>query len=183
MAGAREGCQTRAAAPQPCVCMARSHRLTGEHAQACWLAGEAHNGCWLRDKQVTRCGTTGGHVAARPGQLPIARKRPRCRLFLCARCYRQTLVCSRCDRGQIYCGHECALEARRRNQRAARARQRRVTGHGSISPGLTDQPAAAAPRGTAAGVPFADITSSLRTSCHRCGNRASALCRDQSKSA
>ena len=121
-----------------------------------------------------------------------------CRSFPCARCYRQTLVCSQCDRGQVYCGRECALEARRSNQRAARARyqassrgremhaersrryrarQRRVTDHGSISSGLANQPAAAAPRAATAGVPVAVTASSLRTSCHRCGKRASAFVR------
>lgn len=45
-----------------------------------------------------------------------------CRLFLCGRCHRQVVICRRCDRGQIYCGPECALEVRRRNQREARRR-------------------------------------------------------------
>ena len=30
------------------------------------------------------------------------------RLFLCARCRRQVLICSRCDRGQQYCGARCS---------------------------------------------------------------------------
>ena len=166
--------------------------MTGEHAQANWLAGEAHQAgnadtgpqeCMLQHDQANS-----SHRA----------EETRCRLFLSARCFRQTLVCSHCDCGQIYCGRECALEARCRNQRAARARyqatirgremhaersrryrarQRRVTDHGSISPGLADQPAAAAPRAAAAGVPIAVITSSRRTSCHRCGKRASAFVR------
>lgn len=45
-----------------------------------------------------------------------------CRMFLCARCRSQVLVCSRCDRGQIYCVGTCAQEARRDHQREARRR-------------------------------------------------------------
>jgi len=45
-----------------------------------------------------------------------------CRMFLCARCRSQVLVCSWCDRGQIYCFGTCALEARREHQREARRR-------------------------------------------------------------
>jgi hypothetical protein len=45
-----------------------------------------------------------------------------CRMFLCARCRCQVLVCRRCDRGQIYCLGTCAREARRDLQREARRR-------------------------------------------------------------
>ena len=41
------------------------------------------------------------------------------RLFLCARCRRQVLICSRCDRGQQYCGAGCSDLARRESLRAA----------------------------------------------------------------
>ena len=41
------------------------------------------------------------------------------RLFLCARCRRQVLICSRCDRGQQYCGAGCSDLARRESMRAA----------------------------------------------------------------
>ena len=41
------------------------------------------------------------------------------RLFLCARCRRQVLICSRCDRGQRYCGARCSNPARRESLRAA----------------------------------------------------------------
>jgi predicted AAA+ superfamily ATPase len=37
------------------------------------------------------------------------------RLFLCARCRAQVLLCSRCDRGQVYCGPECSQSARRQH--------------------------------------------------------------------
>ncbi len=44
------------------------------------------------------------------------------RLFLCAGCRAQALICSCCDRGQIYCAGDCGPHARRRGQRAAGAR-------------------------------------------------------------
>jgi hypothetical protein len=81
------------------------------------------------------------------------------RLFLCARCQAQILVCSHCDRGQIYCAQGCAQTARRAAQRAAgrryqasrrgrvnhaaragryRARQNNVTHQGSPPHGADD---------------------------------------------
>lgn len=47
---------------------------------------------------------------------------PTGRLFLCARCRVQVVVCPRCDRGQIYCASGCSSEARRESQRTAGAR-------------------------------------------------------------
>ena len=41
------------------------------------------------------------------------------RLFLCARCQAQVLVCSRCDRGQRYCAAGCADITRLSRQREA----------------------------------------------------------------
>ena len=41
------------------------------------------------------------------------------RLFLCARCQAQVLVCSQCDRGQRYCANGCANITRRSRQREA----------------------------------------------------------------
>ena len=41
------------------------------------------------------------------------------RLYLCARCREQVVVCRRCDHGQVYCPSGCALAARRERQRAA----------------------------------------------------------------
>ena len=41
------------------------------------------------------------------------------RLFVCAGCRTQALICGCCDRGQIYCAGECARRARRGTQRAA----------------------------------------------------------------
>jgi hypothetical protein len=46
------------------------------------------------------------------------------RLFLCAGCRRQVIVCSCCDRGQIYCERDCAQKARRHTlQQAGRRYQ------------------------------------------------------------
>lgn len=41
------------------------------------------------------------------------------RLFLCARCQAQVLVCSHCDRGQRYCANGCANVTRLSRQREA----------------------------------------------------------------
>jgi len=41
------------------------------------------------------------------------------RLFVCAWCGCEVVVCSGCDRGQIYCGVDCAGQARRQTLRAA----------------------------------------------------------------
>jgi hypothetical protein len=47
------------------------------------------------------------------------------RLFVCARCRQQVLLCSRCDRGQRYCGHACSRAARLESRRAAGHRYQR----------------------------------------------------------
>lgn len=39
------------------------------------------------------------------------------RLFLCARCRDQVLLCSHCDRGQQYCGRACSSVSRRERRR------------------------------------------------------------------
>jgi hypothetical protein len=44
---------------------------------------------------------------------------PSGRLFLCARCRAQVVICSHCDRGHRYCADGCAWEARRGSQREA----------------------------------------------------------------
>ena len=41
------------------------------------------------------------------------------RLYHCARCHRQVVICRRCDRGNIYCAHGCARKARKASLRAA----------------------------------------------------------------
>ena len=96
----------------------------------------------------TRCGHRPSMAVARAEDTPG-------RLFLCARCRTQVLICSCCDRGQIYCADDCAQEARREAQRAAgrryqasfrgrvnhatrserwRGRQKNVTHQGSLPP-------------------------------------------------
>ena len=47
------------------------------------------------------------------------------RLFLCARCREQVVLCRRCDRGQRYCGQECSDATRQDRQRAAGQRYQR----------------------------------------------------------
>ena len=43
------------------------------------------------------------------------------RLFNCARCRCQVVICSHCDRGNIYCGKRCSETARRQSQREGRS--------------------------------------------------------------
>ena len=74
-------------------------------------------------------GCAGQYGIARPWRpsrcRPAARMAPMAesaRMFLCARCHVQVLVCRRCDRGQIYCEGDCAIQSRRQAQRAAARR-------------------------------------------------------------
>lgn len=76
------------------------------------------------------------------------------RLYHCARCHRQVVICRHCDRGNIYCAQGCAEAARKEGLRAAgrryqrsrqgrlrhaerqrryRARRQKVTHQGSLS--------------------------------------------------
>jgi hypothetical protein len=48
------------------------------------------------------------------------------RLFHCARCHCQVILCSACDRGHVYCGKGCAQTARRSSLQRAGARYRRT---------------------------------------------------------
>lgn len=47
------------------------------------------------------------------------------RLFVCAHCRAQVIVCRRCDRGQIYCNGGCSQAARRASLREAAQRYQR----------------------------------------------------------
>ena len=47
------------------------------------------------------------------------------RLFHCARCHDQVVICRHCDRGNVYCFKGCAAAARKRSLRDAAARYRR----------------------------------------------------------
>ena len=116
------------------------------------------------------------------------------RLFVCARCRTQVVLCSRCDRGNVYCGRACSQVARRTSmheagrryqasragrfahaQRACRyrARHKNVTHQGSATTGPDDLlPAETTP---ARPVPRSDIEPGETTRntpvprCSRCG--------------
>jgi hypothetical protein len=120
------------------------------------------------------------------------------RLFNCARCGRQVAICRHCDRGNRYCGPDCAQAARRASRRAAgardqrrrpgrmnhaqrqrryRARRRKVTHQGSLAPvpGVSLPPesrALAPPPNAPASAP---APKGLR--CHFCGRACSAFVR------
>ena len=47
------------------------------------------------------------------------------RLFLCARCRDQVLLCSHCDHGQQYCSRACSSSSRRERRRESAARYQR----------------------------------------------------------
>jgi hypothetical protein len=51
------------------------------------------------------------------------------RLYNCARCAQQVVICSHCDRGQIYCAGDCAQQARKQSlQQAGQRYQMSRTG-------------------------------------------------------
>jgi hypothetical protein len=50
------------------------------------------------------------------------------RLFVCARCRDQVLLCSDCDRGQQYCSRACSSLSRRERRREAARRYQRSRG-------------------------------------------------------
>lgn len=81
------------------------------------------------------------------------------RLYNCARCHCQVLICSHCDRGNIYCGKQCSGIARRTSlkrsgkryqqtyqgrlkhaarQRRYRSKHKKVTHQGSTEPPSND---------------------------------------------
>ncbi len=41
------------------------------------------------------------------------------RIYNCARCHHQTVICNDCDRGNIYCGPLCSQQSRAQNHRKA----------------------------------------------------------------
>ena len=49
------------------------------------------------------------------------------RLYQCARCHCQVVICSHCDRGNIYCSGECSSLSRSEKQREASARHQSST--------------------------------------------------------
>ena len=54
------------------------------------------------------------------------------RLYLCARCRVQVILCSRCDRGNRYCGRQCRHQARMQARRQTAQRYQR-SWHGRIA--------------------------------------------------
>jgi len=51
--------------------------------------------------------------------------RPTFRLFSCARCRKQVLICRFCDRGNIYCSVACSRRSRQESVRRASRRYQR----------------------------------------------------------
>ena len=47
---------------------------------------------------------------------------PSSRLFYCALCYTQCVICSPCDYGQIYCSPDCSKSARQKSCNEAEKR-------------------------------------------------------------
>jgi hypothetical protein len=119
------------------------------------------------------------------------------RLYHCAGCRRQCLVCVSCDRGQRYCAEGCAQEARARTVRAAgaryqqtrsgkfahaarqrryRARQQKVTHQGS--PVMPSEVSCAASEPTAAKRVAAHCPARMAVIlCHFCGRKCSPFVR------
>lgn len=44
------------------------------------------------------------------------------RLYNCARCQQQVIICSHCDRGNIYCSSQCSAQSRYEKQRESAQR-------------------------------------------------------------
>lgn len=49
------------------------------------------------------------------------------RLFNCALCRNQVVICSSCDRGNIYCGSTCSGHARAQNHRIANQKYQKTS--------------------------------------------------------
>ena len=47
------------------------------------------------------------------------------RRYHCARCMCQVIICRRCDRGNVYCGKDCAKPARSQSKKRAAKRYQR----------------------------------------------------------
>jgi hypothetical protein len=120
------------------------------------------------------------------------------RLFLCADCRNQVVICGCCDRGQIYCAEGCAQKARRDTLRCAaqryqnsskgrrrhaarqdryRSRREKVTHHGSPLPPADDLLAPGSLETTSDAVASDDRLRRPITHCHWCGRRWSGLIR------
>lgn len=122
---------------------------------------------------------------------------PSARLYHCARCHRQVILCRRCDRGQVYCATDCARQARRDSLRRAgaryratwsgrlnnalrqsrfRARQQKVTHQGSVL--VATAAVLVASRLLSDPVRSLSLAGPAETlHCHRCGGICSPLLR------
>jgi hypothetical protein len=120
------------------------------------------------------------------------------RLFLCAGCRAQALICSCCDRGQVYCTGDCAQQARHRAQRAAgrryqtsrrgrlahaartsryRARCKKVTHHGSPRRPSDDLLSLGSPVIASDAAALEERPLRSASHCHWCGRRCLDLVR------
>jgi len=120
------------------------------------------------------------------------------RLFVCARCRAQVLICSCCDRGQIYCAGHCAPYARRHSLLAAgrryqtsrrgrlahaerarryRARGKKVTHHGSPAASPDGLLASSSPMSAGDAKASTEQPSPSAWRCQWCGRRCLALVR------
>lgn len=52
--------------------------------------------------------------------------KPSARLFQCAHCHAQVIICSYCDHGQRYCSPDCAQVARKKHTRIANERYQKT---------------------------------------------------------
>lgn len=120
------------------------------------------------------------------------------RLFLCAGCRAQVLICSCCDYGHSYCSTACSQSARRQSvldagrryqtgrngrfnhakrMRRYRAKKEKVTHHGSLPPPgnallISDSAANAAPA-----LPAGKASTMPAWHCHFCRGACSAFVR------
>lgn len=123
---------------------------------------------------------------------------PTSRLFLCARCRKQVIICRRCDRGQIYCAEGCSQIARQHSLRAAarryqqsrpgrlrhaermrryRHRQQKVTHQGSEPAASNDLLSANSPISRSSPVLDAEPVDHAAVRCCFCGQIGSAFAR------
>ena len=120
------------------------------------------------------------------------------RLFVCANCRRQVVVCSCCDRGKVYCAGDCSGRARRRTVQQTgrryqashrgrrmhaarigrwRAQRDKVTHHGSPAPPAGDLLAPAAMTTTRDAANPADQPRLPGPHCNWCGRSCLPLLR------
>jgi hypothetical protein len=88
-----------------------------------WKLGDCAAPYTVPMKAVQQQCCTLGRVRPAPfGLTPEVDMDRSARLFLCARCRDQVLLCSHCDRGQQYCGRACSSASRRERRRDAAQR-------------------------------------------------------------